>query len=306
MADNRQLRIEDAFDIKARHLPPSIFKFRGPDENAFRNLQEGEVWLASPDSYNDPFDSAASLSAEELYKRDRGILPERLRATAGAFLNDTDWLAIDAAADPMREFSRRMLECEPRLDRAAIPAVLDALESVGIERTRDLYAPLLATIRDGLKVCSFSASREPILMWSHYAAQHQGFCLEYEVQRLPALVQRLLFPVIYREEMFDATRFHLAAAAEPSRFNNIYGMLQPLFKAPDWSYEQEWRLVFSAGTLPQSRPYAIGRPSAVYLGARSSSKTEARVREVCRDSGIALWRMHLSSRGFRLEAEAVE
>ncbi len=52
-------------------------------------------------------------------------------------------------------------------------------------------------------------------MWSHYADEHRGFCIEYAVADLPSIAQRLLFPIIYREEIFDSTKFHLEAACRP-------------------------------------------------------------------------------------------
>jgi len=55
--------------------------------------------------------------------------------------------------------------------------------------------------------------------------------------------------VIYREEMFDATPYYLAAKEDLTSFNNLHPMLQALYKAPEWAYEQEWRLVFSGGII---------------------------------------------------------
>ena len=31
------------------------------------------------------------------------------------------------------------------------------------------------------KICSFSAAKEIILMWSDYANHHKGFCVEYDL-----------------------------------------------------------------------------------------------------------------------------
>jgi len=44
---------------------------------------------------------------------------------------------------------------------------------------------LTASHKDSLKVCSFSGTQYSIIMWSHYADQHRGFCIEYDTNSLP-------------------------------------------------------------------------------------------------------------------------
>lgn len=305
VVDNQELQIEQAFTVKNAHLPTSIFKFRAVNDDALRNLADGTVWLAAPDSYNDPFDCVASLSAMDVYRAAGTTFVSEALRKARAHLPKADWAAIDASANPMREFGRRMLESDPSLNRDAIPKFLDVLDDMAAKDAAEAFSPLLDLVRGGIKLCSFSASREPIVMWSHYADEHRGFCIEYAVADLPSIAQRLLFPIIYREEIFDSTKFHLEAACRPERFNNIYSVLQAIYKAPDWKYEQEWRLVFSAGIIPEPRAYELGKPKAVYLGARMLDAGERRVRLICDELQIPMYRMRLAKGRFALDAEPI-
>lgn len=306
VVDAGDLRIEEAFAIKAANLPASVFKFRAVTPEALQNLADGTVWLAAPDSYNDPFDSVVNLSGSELYRSDRTLMAPGAVEGVDKYLDAEDWAAIDEADHPFREFSARLLAADPKIDPALLPRILDAFDQIGADRMEGAFAPYLDLIRSTLKLCSFSAKCDPILMWSHYAAQHQGFCVEYETARMPEIAQRMLFPVIYRETMFDATRFHRAMSADPKRFNNVYTVLPPLFKAPAWSYEEEWRLVFAGGVIPEPRAYAMGRPKAVYLGARMMPHGEQMVRQICDDMSVPVWRMRLARDRFRLEAVSHE
>ena len=81
-----------------------------------------------------------------------------------------------------------------------------------MERSRRDLLP--ASHQSSLKICSFSATAESIIMWSHYADQHRGFCVEYDLQSLPAenLFVRMMYPVIYSEKLFDATRYYLPSS----------------------------------------------------------------------------------------------
>lgn len=306
VVDAGDIRIEEAFNIKAANLPPSVFKFRAVTPEALQNLADGTVWLAAPASFNDPFDSVVNLSGSELYRGDRTLMAPGAVESLEKYLDSEDWAAIDEADHLFREFSARLLAADSKIDPALRLRILDALDKIGAERTEEAFAPYLDLIRTTLKLCSFSAKYDPILMWSHYAAQHQGFCVEYETARMPEIAQRMLFPVIYREEMFDATRFHKAMSVDPKRFNNVYTVLPPLFKAPAWSYEEEWRLVFAGGVIPEPRAYGVGRPKAVYLGARMMPHGEQAVRQICDEMSVPVWRMRLARGRFQLEAIPAE
>lgn len=60
-----------------------------------------------------------------------------------------------------------------------------------------------------LRLSSFSEIRSSIIMWRHYAGQHSGFCLEYDLETLTTddATRRFLFPAIYSTELFDATPY---------------------------------------------------------------------------------------------------
>ena len=72
---------------------------------------------------------------------------------------------------------------------------------------------LPASHKDSLNICSFSGTKQSIIMWSHYADQHRGYCIEYDTDSLPPehLFVRMLYPVIYSEKLFDGTTYYFAA-----------------------------------------------------------------------------------------------
>ncbi len=86
-------------------------------------------------------------------------------------------------------------------------------------------------------------------MWSHYAAQHQGICIEYETSGFA--LQRLK-PVNYNAprslRAHDIFRWkcHGDSIAEQRVFDTYF-----YSKAPQWDYEVEWRDVADkAGANP--------------------------------------------------------
>ena len=89
-------------------------------------------------------------------------------------------------------------------------------------------------------------------MWSHYANHHKGFCIEYDIEQIPHgdMRRKMLFQVIYSDAMFYCTKFLAPKVKKDlSTFNNLYPILQAIYKSPEWIYEMEWRLVFIAGVI---------------------------------------------------------
>jgi hypothetical protein len=73
-----------------------------------------------------------------------------------------------------------------------------------------------------------------VLMWSHYADNHRGICLEFSVA--DNLLFRTAAEVVYREEY---------PRWVPCDINDKPGLVMELIltKSRDWSYEEEYRLV---------------------------------------------------------------
>jgi hypothetical protein len=65
----------DAIAFKEQHLPKRIYKYRADTDYARENLKSGTIWLASPDSYNDPYDCLLRFSAPNMTSAfERGLI----------------------------------------------------------------------------------------------------------------------------------------------------------------------------------------------------------------------------------------
>src|SRR5437899_1215948 len=49
---------QHAVELKDRHRPASLFRYRVVDEFALDSVRRGYVWLSHPQSFNDGYDSA--------------------------------------------------------------------------------------------------------------------------------------------------------------------------------------------------------------------------------------------------------
>jgi hypothetical protein len=59
-------RLEEGMAIKQPHLPKRIYKYRCDGKYPRANLKTDTVWMASPDTYNDPYDCSFKVAEDEV------------------------------------------------------------------------------------------------------------------------------------------------------------------------------------------------------------------------------------------------
>ena len=142
-------------------------------------------------------------------------------------------------------------------------------------------------------------------MWSHYADEHRGFCIEWKLDSLPndsALISSL-YPMLYGEDRFDITK-HIEMAAERRYPNPFIAIAAALYKSSSWEHEKEWRIVLPLGFGVESYNYQMPVPSSVLLGARISKDSEDEIVQDARIAGISVRRVRLADTGYTLEADS--
>ena len=92
-------------------------------------------------------------------------------------------------------------------------------------------------MRNSVAISCLSRIPDSILMWSHYANHHQGFCLCYDINDLISL-RKILLPVWYRGEKVRPFIKNGKTLALNNRIKEIY-----VQKSEIWDYEEEWRLI---------------------------------------------------------------
>ena len=115
-------------------------------------------------------------------------------------------------------------------------------------------------------VCSFSQSRDNILMWSHYASSHGGVCLRFRPTRADEGFYHGS-PVAYSVDrpVINVMKSTMLEWAEKALFT----------KADYWDYEKEWR-IFDLHEVGY-HPFRPGVLDGIILGARISPEDRALV-----------------------------
>jgi hypothetical protein len=215
---------------------------------------------------------------QPLYKytsadRAKQILSSRsIRFTQPKFLNDPYEMRLTIDPESLRAdiVAREVVKGM---------SILDA-EREALRKLEDWAFSLVDVIknqRDELGVLSLSEVPDGLLMWAHYAAQHEGvaigLCLESCLLPPNANPDALVWfdDVKYVNEKIDFIKDHSA----------IWQSL--LRKSEEWHYEREWRIIRTLNTLTavssdvyvsELWPEAI---DCIVLGARMSPKDETEV-----------------------------
>jgi len=167
----------------------------------------------------------------------------------------------------------------------------------------------LQVVRTIAKICSFSAVHDSILMWSHYAKDHQGLCLEYDLQKFdpgdPFL--RNLYPVTYSHDLVDLTPWaEKLVTGKAEELTPGFLLLGVLLKFEGWEYEQEWRYVSFQEAPTASRDRQMPQPSRIFLGSKATPATTNEVRAICEGKNIPVWQMRMSSDKYELLADPIQ
>ncbi|WFD10782.1 DUF2971 domain-containing protein [Tepidibacter hydrothermalis] len=302
------INIEDtdicgAIDLKYKNIPKSLFRYRTFDEKGHNldNLASDSVWLSSPMDFNDPYDSALTLNLQnrffdntkknfiETLKKNKSVSQKEMN-----IINNPDYTQDD--------LFRFVVNNSPEIPHDKKEEASKILKSVIQKQLDKLIADCDSSFKSLMYIACFSEVKDSILMWSHYAANHEGFCIEYDFKRLgnSDVRTRMLYPVIYNNNLFDATEY-LMPSSQKEKTNILFNQYAAINKSQEWSYEKEWRLIIGSGVLKNATSYNSPKANAIYLGARASEENIKKVKLIAQSKNIPLYKMEMSKYQFKLE-----
>jgi Protein of unknown function (DUF2971) len=271
----------DGFKYAKEVLPEDrrkLYKFRAFDreypERVSRIITHHELYFPCSAELNDPFECRPI------------VRPPRLETFADR------WRAERHVRAMLMRHGTPRAEAKRRAKYASNPVFMQ-------ERAQEMSQALPGGMQS-YRLCSFSATWEPILLWSHYADAHRGICIGFRA---------------------DNDDFGSALGVEYSKKVPSVGFLteEPnetvmrsliLTKADVWSYEAEFRLITHEPPIyPQIQlaehryHYAPEHLTDVILGCETQCEDETRVRDWIAIHGLPvnLYRARRSASKFSLE-----
>jgi hypothetical protein len=154
------------------------YRFRTASELAIKELMYDEIYFASTQECNDPFDGKTFL----VFEADKDKWKRLLELAWKNYNNPNRQIWEEQLSEYLARIESLTYDAALKLDYVQ---VLQSLESppdpitafmLGNQITNflDLYRP------KDICFASFSRANNELLMWAHYASMHQGYCLIFK------------------------------------------------------------------------------------------------------------------------------
>jgi hypothetical protein len=199
----------------SENYPKVVYKYRNWNDKYHQDLlYENHLYLSSPKDFNDPFDCRIPVCFDLL---------------------DTQEKLMEYAKKKVDQQAKRLIKMGRDLNQE-LKIVLNKLSD--LKKLQEEHSQLLFESQEKhFGILSLSKRWDSILMWSHYANNHTGFCVGFWEEKLRT--SGLIGgggPVLYNPK----DEFPLLDPFQDNEHKTMYERLH--HKAFDWGYEEEYRL----------------------------------------------------------------
>jgi hypothetical protein len=196
-------------------IPKILYKYRSWDTKYDKSLLlNQELYFASPDQFNDPFDCNIPLLFDE-----EELAPDKI------FL---DTLELARKMHPLKseielhEITFQHHKNNYLADKSYIQEIAKANRN---------------EINNNFGVLSLTEDETNFLMWSHYTNSHTGYCIGFDTLKLHQKSSGMVEPVLYKKEVPKVPFFNDSKEVL-IKFLRIFLYT----KSYIWSYEKEFRI----------------------------------------------------------------
>lgn len=281
--------------------PKHLYKYLNFNENTLKLMCLQQAYYSDPAFFNDPLDCQPLIKNDLTLEELKSVFIDvMLRKSEKQFANSLKKLKF--SKDKIEEKALGLADSEVR--NALNRLEYDSTEYDVAERssyleycyTQAIQKEIVNSFRTG--VLCLSAKFDSPLMWSHYANQHKGLCIEYYMDNI---ADHKVNKVIYggsRKILTSAVSDWLNAPESEQRIKQVC----LLTKSEEWRYESEWR-IFGAIGLGNSLPPI----KAILFGLKCDDVTIYSVMKsmVTEQRKIKFWKMVNEGYGFDLKRKLI-
>lgn len=227
------------------NIPDILYKYRiWEDDHQKRVLTHNELFFASADLFNDLFDASLPFQYDKAEMTDENIMKKLL------LIGRSMWSDISEV-----ELNRRATER------------INSGELKSDEYWRNQYQESKKLNIKRFGICSLTSKNDNLLMWSHYANSHKGFCIGFDKFELFETTQGMLGRVSYSDSFPQMPMF----GDNTANFSMLI-----MTKSKHWEYEDEYRIskTFAPRKIFKLNDKAI---KEIILGCRIEPKSREEI-----------------------------
>lgn len=253
------------------YAPASLYKYYSDAPRNLSAVKSNKMWYSTPYKFNDIFDCDICLNREKIFNNTLQMISNQVIIRPGS----PQWKRLrDAITRELPRFYSR----------------IDALKKT-------------------MGISSLSESEKSLLMWAHYANNHCGMCVEYDLLEINRQLKFSPVPVIYSDDRvcLDIVNFEMLESDAIKIF--VESLTS---KSLEWSYEKEWRIIRDQSACgnkwdvkEEGALLDMIRPSSIILGYAAKPEFEKEMKEYCQSNKINLYKMKKHDTLYALEKNPI-
>ncbi len=220
------------------YVPGFLYKYTSV-ARALEVLLTGEVYFSHRRELNDPFDGKQTIDLSTCEKKKEAI--KRAPQTIKKYKEKGHDLSGGLSGMAREEYHNRLIK-DKEFANSKMQEFAEAADASNIG------------------VYCLAEQNDSIIMWAHYANNHQGCCLEFNLQEhVYRHVEkgRHCFPFSFLRGVKYSDKYPVHVIGEEGTYpkeNSAY-----ISKSEDWRYEKEWRaIMYDASVISSISGKSIG------------------------------------------------
>ncbi len=325
------------YELFHNKLPKSLYKYRKVNANSLKCLENDEVWFSYPKDFDDTVDSTLNNDIEEelddFEKNPQKITKELsktfISAYASMYGKSVNTSMIDELfplfnedgtineVDIKKYLSEKIPEyatddCIKRLKINSSGLFNEEIQK-SVKEFLNMYLEMNNRIRNESLAFSLAEKSDIQAMWSSYADESKGFCIEYSFSPNDFLGQRMLlnlFPIYYGDrphiKFFDVLIRGIYST------NNINGIsyedyeewfLSTYTKDKSYEFQKEWRITFdkTMGENLQKVPFI----KSIILGEKMAEDNAKKLIDIAKKKNILIYQRKINKSGSKITIEKI-
>jgi len=225
-----------------------LYRYEKLTEDRCETAIEKSLWLSSPTKFNDLYDCRIQFKENQIEHDEHLRIMSAIDALYPEGVTDQTPLTKDLLIDIKNYLISN--------DRASTSNNSDdIIIENGIDSSSEEMKIRKSIVDTTGVTCFFSAEPDNPLMWAHYADNHKGFCIEYdvtkEIEDLHEVNYSSQYPTVSATELIFSPR---------ETFKRVLTT-----KISNWSYEKEYRLIKLHELTPKSPGKKIPLPEGMKI-----------------------------------------
>ena len=270
-SQDKQVAYEKIGYIYSCYAPKYIYKYFGDVPRALDTIINGKLWFSAPCRFNDVFDCDLSINVNSIFDSALKIFPDKRGLRPGSPM----WHEIQRTT----------------------------FKSVSVLKKE------FEELKTNVGIACFSEAFDSLLMWSHYANNHSGICVEYNLLDMNRHVSYSPVPVIYSSDRVFIDKISI----DTIEYDAMKSLINcTTTKSLEWSYEREWRIIQDNSACGE-RWDANNKgalldmifPHSVIMGCMIQPAFEDSVKRFCEINKINLYKMEKSQSLFELTKKEI-